>query len=251
MPALGEHPRQLHDQHGAAAVVVGAGGVDVRVERPGRRSGGAAIERELALRQQAQRVVVAAHVDPPRGSSRKHGDDVAQLDTPRDPGRCRRPSRFGACRRPPAASGWSRELVEDRLPRGADAAGWRRRLRQGVAGSEPDQRPQQAFEARLGDGPDHRGDLWIEVRRHRGLGGGGGAEGEDGGDERGPATPHQNSKRAPSCIVVGTPPDRSVVRLRKSVERRSPIGLSKLARLVTLKISAKRSSAWLVPVRMR
>src|SRR4030095_4019237 len=51
----------------------------------------------------------------------------------------------------------------------------------------------------------------------------------------------QNCIRTPNWAVVGTPPARSVVRFRKSVERRSPVGFSKLARLATLNTSTNRS----------
>ena len=54
-------------------------------------------------------------------------------------------------------------------------------------------------------------------------------------------TQRQNAKRTPIWPVRGTAPALSAVRMRKFVDRRSPVGLSKFARLARLKISPKRS----------
>src|SRR4051812_39935183 len=52
----------------------------------------------------------------------------------------------------------------------------------------------------------------------------------------------QNPNRMPTCACLGCPPPYSVVNNRKFVLRRSPVGLTKFERLVTLMTSAVKST---------
>ena len=65
------------------------------------------------------------------------------------------------------------------------------------------------------------------------------------------ALANQNPSRAPNWSCRGMPPPKSDPTLRKLADRMSPVGLLKFGSLVTLKISANRSSVRTVPSRAR
>ena len=171
--ALGEDARQLHRQHGAAAVVVGAGRVDVvvdagsllRIVRAVREPAGDAAARprrarvraHLAARPEVQRIVVPADVDAARRAARQHRHHVAQLHRPGDAA-LRRDlvgvERHLQLRARPL------QLVEDPLPRRADPARRGGRVRQRVARAEADERGVERLHAIH----RNRGDQRLDAR---------------------------------------------------------------------------------------
>ena len=102
---------------------------------------------------------MAADVDAARGLARQHGHDVAQLDLAGD-------TAFRgmyACRSYLQPRARALQLVEDPLPRRADPARGRRRVRQVLRVPEADQLPQQLLQPLL----RHRGDELFDPRVDR------------------------------------------------------------------------------------
>ena len=170
--ALGEDARQLHRQHGAAAVVVGAGGVDVVVDAgPLQRIGRSLARcerpcpgRQLPARTEVQRIVVPADVDAARRAAGQHRHHVAQLHRPGDAALLRDlvgVERHLQLRARPL------QLVEDPLPRRADPARRGGRVRQRVARAEADERRVERLQAIDRNRGDQRLDARIGRRRRR------------------------------------------------------------------------------------
>jgi hypothetical protein len=143
-PALGKPARQLHHQHGSAAVVVRTRCVNVEVLSRLRLGVKARGQRGRAhdlrrLAGQVQRVVVRGDVDPARAPSGKHGDHLPHLDVADDASLWLESIAVEAhleLRARPA------EFVEDPLPGSADAACRRRGVGQRIARTERGQRRQ-------------------------------------------------------------------------------------------------------------
>ena len=171
--ALREDARQLHRQHRAAAVVVGAVGVDVgsrsraRVWRS-RPAGAPRPARRASSTRSAPpmltRVVVAADVDAARRAARQDRHHVAQIDLPRD----------AALRRDLVGVevdlqllARAAHLVEDPVARRADAARRGVLIGQRVARAEADQLGVERLHAIDRDRGDQRLDARIGGRRRR------------------------------------------------------------------------------------
>src|SRR5262245_12996483 len=77
--ALTEHPRQLHRQRGAAAIVV-----DARCGAVVRQTAAGLMPLALGAPADRRRIVVAADIDAARAFAGQNGDEIPDLDVARD-----------------------------------------------------------------------------------------------------------------------------------------------------------------------